>query len=769
MLKNNIDKNLDRTSLDSLSDSYLSDHSPDDLSLLHRLNTLLSSKSLPRLTNLLDVTPSLLVALYETHPTFQRVPFVDVTVPDFATKLRNMKLLVSSIAGSRNGYLTERKRRQLERLDLRKFCEKDLDAIRDTVEILVDVGERGLLVGTGSGTPGTKRRPQEISRSVHKVEKVAGNSMEGPQTSKKKHPVLVLPTTKVDDHEISTDDKDSGWDGSILGAMSQSDKVGSSKGRLTRGSDLRISDLKSRKVAQDGRSTLASTSSSSSSVPPGYLEHLSARVNAIVARCPAQSPQPKEKSRGRGDVDDTTKGTKKQQTEREDYSTSRRVSRRSALGQRQGLDSDQFGGELKAPRPTTASTSSSGKFERKPNEAPVSRGQKATSKNTKRGAVNRTGKKRESRKEQERWGTESESGFDTSLSFSSLARKDTLDSRTTRRSSAPVREIGINLEVAAHTPLPTSRPGSTTSHNSRPEKDQPLKSPLPLFPQSLLRTMYWATSLPTPPLSPNAQKWGSRLAATATPSTSKPQLGKLRRTVSASPLPASMLKKRSPAKRHGSAGLMEARGAASEEWASNHSHERLSAKGSYSTRGTPLRPPKELLAFAVPPALASAGRMARITKNDPSGRGRELYNHEFEEGDTEPDDTDYGEDDDDDRTSIYSASTVSWGEDDPFTAALRQRRQLALEKLHAMERSFNEEIEVKKQARIESREPSVSEQWRPYSDTELDVVTHEGYDTDSEGGCTDVEEELRLLEEIGKREADRQQLLLKRLVARGGT
>jgi hypothetical protein len=34
---------------------------------------------------------------------------------------------------------------------------------------------------------------------------------------------------------------------------------------------------------------------------------------------------------------------------------------------------------------------------------------------------------------------------------------------------------------------------------------------------------------------------------------------------------------------------------------------------------------------------------------------------------------------------------------------------------------------------------------------------------------TDVEEELRLLEEIGKREADRQQLLLKRLVARGGT
>lgn len=713
------------------------------------------------------------------------MPFVDPMALGFATRLRNMKLLTGSIASGRYGLLTEKTRQELEGLDLRKFCEKDPDAMRDVVKVVVDVAERGLSTGIsmpGPETPKTKDlKPMETPRTLGRTKRSSGNDMEGSPTPRKKQPVLVLPVaTKTDDSEPSVFGKDSGWDGSIPDTLPHIDNelvsAGDPTGMVV--PDLLDAKQKRRNRALMGRSSppRSSASSSCSSVSPGFLEQLSARVNAIVARCPAPPPYSQEDAGGEED-EDNFDTPRQQRVVHGNYLNPKRTPGKPLFPGRIERDAktDQFGGALKVP-PSRQDGKPSDEFvERKHKRPEVA----------KRGSSPDRVQKDTAEREREgkSWITGGEPGIAPTPPFSSSAKGQILGPGA-GETSTPRKGSSRDAEGAAYIPLPTSRAASTTSRQSKQGNDLLSRSPLP-FPPSLLRTMHWATSLPTPPLSPTAQreqKIGSRLAAPIHSSgitlrtAPRSQLPKPRRIVTVTPLSRGTHKRRASGKRHSSGsrtapvqgskkimvetpqGIQDD----ADEWVSIDSRE-LSLENT-SKQATSIAPAQdggnEMPLTPAETTLAPAEGEA-ISNDDL----KDIHGHHWND-----DDQHDGDDDDDDRTSMYSVSTVSWGEDDPFTAALRQKRKLAYEKLKAVERSFNDEIESKRRERMEGRDNSLADRlrWRTYSDGKEDGtgVIEGGESTDSEGGVTDVEEELRILEEIGKREAVRQGLLLKRLMER---
>ncbi|KAF8249616.1 hypothetical protein K440DRAFT_621025 [Wilcoxina mikolae CBS 423.85] len=117
----------------------------EDLLLLHSLNTLLASVSLPSLRNILDATPNLLIILYEALPRQarrrKRVPFVNRGNANggYGGRLKNMKLLVGSIVHDEELRLRRSTTRRLVELDLAGFCEKDLEATRAVLDVFVEI------------------------------------------------------------------------------------------------------------------------------------------------------------------------------------------------------------------------------------------------------------------------------------------------------------------------------------------------------------------------------------------------------------------------------------------------------------------------------------------------------------------------------------------------------------------------------------------------------------------------------------------------------
>ncbi|KAL7274058.1 hypothetical protein RUND412_003059 [Rhizina undulata] len=148
-------------------------------------------------------------------------------------------------------------------------------------------------------------------------------------------------------------------------------------------------------------------------------------------------------------------------------------------------------------------------------------------------------------------------------------------------------------------------------------------------------------------------------------------------------------------------------------------------------------------------------------------------------------------DDEDDRTSLYSVSSVSWGTDS-FTAAARHKRQIAHEKFQELQDRFDHELDAaaKRGDHVPKTRDSnslgrVSEEnrmlLRPlarlhesfargsghgYGVDDIEGMDEmdgmDGMDTDT--GLTEVEEELMSVEEQGRREAVRQNDLLKALM-----
>lgn len=776
-------RGLNHTNRDSLSSGYLSDQSPDgnkfprqrylelpltflDLELLLRFNSLLSFASLPKLSNILDVTPSLLIALYESIPPFQRVPFVDVSAPGFGARLRNMKLLVGSIASGRYGLLTNETREKLEELNLRRFCEKDLDAVRDAIEIMVQVGERGQAAVAGSETPKKCNisEPIRTPRLRARTGKIAGNDLECTPTPKKRPPVLVLPVgAKTDDGESFPDEKDSGWDGSTLGVLSQAGQDGNTQDGLVGLSKtiaLDIGNSKSRRAVRKSRSSPAPSTSSSSclSISPHFLEDLSARVNAIVDRHPAPPPYSEEDQQDENDEEDIF-DTPRQPVHRNDL-TPKATPVKRLFAERvyqRNAQSDRFGDELLSSQDEDVKKSSQGSMSRVRNIATDAvKGGISRDRVAKEGGANV-----EEGKSERTWITEDQSGAESRRSFASLAKKDVLNS-TPKKPFTPTRAIRWDADGAAYVPLPPSRPTSPVSgaYSKRRGNGLPSKSPLP-FPPSLLRTMHWATSLPTPPLSPKthrAPRIPSQSATSINSLITPSRMHKSRRVITATPLSPIVSKKLSPGRRNSIGGpsvaLRKFPGRSDLvvevddrcEWESIQSSKRVSKQSQFSRsprddRGQmPLSFPTTLVS-PEPDELASRRLSLDIYGND---RGSS----------TEPGS------DSDDRTTLYSVSTVSWGDDDPFTAALRLKRQLAFEKLREVERNFSSEIERK---RMSGPDISVADRLRWRAAAEEETADEE---TDSDGGFTDVEEELRALEEIGRKESIRQGMLLQRLMER---
>ncbi|CCX29970.1 hypothetical protein FPQ18DRAFT_343286 [Pyronema domesticum] len=128
------------TNHDLTSNSFL-EQPVEDLVLLHSVNSLLALVSLPTLHNILDATPYLLILLYEALSPPKRVPFVKRkhSNADFGTRLRNLKLLVGTIAHDEDLHLSRNASRRLAELDLAGFCEKDTDATRSLLTLMVEV------------------------------------------------------------------------------------------------------------------------------------------------------------------------------------------------------------------------------------------------------------------------------------------------------------------------------------------------------------------------------------------------------------------------------------------------------------------------------------------------------------------------------------------------------------------------------------------------------------------------------------------------------
>jgi hypothetical protein len=139
--------------------------------LLHHLNSLLTSVSLPTLHNILDATPYLLIVLYEALPPTitaasrfrgrKRIPFVERKTPnaEIGTKLRNLKLLVGSIVHDEDLDLSRKMRRRLAELDLQGFCRKETAAVRRLLETFVEVAES---IGGGDAPRRNLDTPSEL-------------------------------------------------------------------------------------------------------------------------------------------------------------------------------------------------------------------------------------------------------------------------------------------------------------------------------------------------------------------------------------------------------------------------------------------------------------------------------------------------------------------------------------------------------------------------------------------------------------------------------
>lgn len=688
---------------------------------------------------------------------------MDVSAPGFGARLRNMKLLVGSIASGRYGLLTNETREKLEELNLRRFCEKDTDAVRDVIEIIVQVGEKGRAAVAGSETPKkcNMSEPIRTPRLKTRTGRIAGNDLERTPTPRKRPPVLVLPIgVKTDDGESLPDEKDSGWDGSTLGVLSQAGQDGNTQDGLVSLSKtiaLEMRDSKSRKAAKKGRSSPApSTSSSCLSISPDFLEDLSARVSAIADRHPAPPPYSEEDQQdgsGEEDIFDTPR----QLMHRNDLTPKATPVKRlfAERVQQRDTQADRFGDELLSSHDEDVKKSSRGSMSRVRNIATdiVKRG----------GSRDRVAKEGGSSFGEEKsectWITEDQSGTESRCSFSSLAKKDVL-STTPKKPFTPTRAIKWDSDGAAYVPLPLSQPTSPISrtHPKKRGNGLPSKSPLP-FPPSLLRTMHWATSLPTPPLSPKTQR-PPKIASQLTTSINSPntpsRMHKSRRVITATPSSPIVSKKLSPGRRNSIGGspvaLRKFSGRSDlvvevDEWESIQSSKKAPKQSQFSQSSQEDRDQMPLsftttLVSPEPDELAFRKLSLDIYGND---RGSS----------TEPDS------DSDDRTTLYSVSTVSWGDDDPFTAALRLKRQIASEKLREVERGFSSEIERK---RMSGPEISVADRLRWRVAAEEETADEE---TDSDGGFTDVEEELRALEEIGRKESIRQGMLLQRLMERG--
>jgi hypothetical protein len=146
-----------------------------DLVLLHSVNTLLSSVSLPTLHNVLDATPYLLILLYEALPPtlvpLQKrkcIPFVERLEPNacFGSRFKNLKLLIGSIACDPELGLSRRTKQNLADLDLAGFCEKDVDAVRGLLGMFVEVVKSAGLDGSVAGD---SQSEGELERSVSTV------------------------------------------------------------------------------------------------------------------------------------------------------------------------------------------------------------------------------------------------------------------------------------------------------------------------------------------------------------------------------------------------------------------------------------------------------------------------------------------------------------------------------------------------------------------------------------------------------------------------
>lgn len=670
-----------------------------------------------------------------------------------------MKLLVGSIAGGRYGLLTNETREKLEGLNLRRFCEKDVGAVRDVIEIMVQVGERGQAAVAGSETPRQCKNsePVRTPRLKSRTGRIAGNDLERTPSPRKRAPVLVLPVAaKTDDGESLADEKDSGWDGSVL---SQAGRDGNPQDDLLKVIALDMGGSKPRRIVRKGRSSPAPSTSSSSclSISPDFLEDLSARVNAIVDRHPAPPPYSEEDQQEDNDEEDIF-DTPRQTVHRNDLTPKATPVKRlfAQRVQRRDAHSDRFGDELLSSHESDAKKSSRGSMSRvRDVTTELMKGGSSRGQVVKEGGANI-----EEHKSECTWVTEDQSGTESRRSYTSL-KKDLL-SATPKKPFTPTRAIRWDADGAAYVPLPLSRPTSPVSgtYSKRRGNGLPSKSPLP-FPPSLLRTMHWATSLPTPPLSPKTQKVPKILSQSA-PSVNSPntpsRVHRSRKLVAATPLSPIVSKRRSPGKRDGIDGspvvLRKVSGRSDlivevddrREWESIQSPRRVSRQSQFS-RSTQDDRDQMPLSFATtlvspePDEFVSSKFSLDIYGND---RGST----------TEPDS------DSDDRTTLYSVSTVSWGDDDPFTAALRVKRQIAFQKLREVERGFSSEIERK---RMSGPDISVADRLRWRAAAEEETADEE---TDSDGGFTDVEEELRALEEIGRKESIRQGMLLQRLMER---
>lgn len=672
-------------------------------------------------------------------------------------------MLVGSIAGGRYGLLTNETREKLEELNLRQFCEKDVGAVRDVIDIMVQVGERGRAAVAGSETPRQCKNsePVRTPRLKSRTGRIAGSDLERTPTSRKRAPVLVLPVAaKTDDGESLADEKDSGWDGSTLGVLSQAGQDGNPQGSLLKVIALDMGGSKARRIVRKGRSSPApSTSSSCLSISPDFLEDLSARVNAIADRHPAPPPYSEEDQQEDNDEEDIF-DTPRQAVHRNDLTPKATPVKRlfAQRVQRRDAHSDRFGDELLSSHESDANKSSRGSMSRvRDVTTDLMKGGSSRGQVAKEGGANV-----EEQKSECTWLTEDQSGTESRRSYTSLKR-DILNT-TPKKPFTPTRAIRWDADGAAYVPLPLSRPTSPVSgtYSKRRGNGLPSKSPLP-FPPSLLRTMHWATSLPTPPLSPKTQKVPKILSQSApyinSPNTPS-RVHRSRKVVTATPLSPIVSKRRSPGKRNGIEGspvaLRKVSGRSDLivevddrcEWESTQRSRKVSRQSQFS-RSTQDDRDQMPLSFATtlvspePDELVSSKFSLDIYGND---RGSS----------TEPDS------DSDDRTTLYSVSTVSWGDDDPFTAALRAKRQIAFQKLREVERGFSSEIERK---RMSGPDISVADRLRWRAAAEEETADEE---TDSDGGFTDVEEELRTLEEIGRKESIRQGMLLQRLMEREG-
>ncbi|KAF8477312.1 hypothetical protein BDZ91DRAFT_787883 [Kalaharituber pfeilii] len=112
-----------------------------DAELLYSLNAILASLSLPRISNILDATPNLLIALYEALYE-KRIPFIDRSPKShssFKSRVKNIKILIGTIAHEAD--VGTQTAARLGEIDPLKLCEKDQDAVRELLWVLVGVGK----------------------------------------------------------------------------------------------------------------------------------------------------------------------------------------------------------------------------------------------------------------------------------------------------------------------------------------------------------------------------------------------------------------------------------------------------------------------------------------------------------------------------------------------------------------------------------------------------------------------------------------------------